>query len=87
MRFPAGRDGYNRPMRLLTQQMMARVFQVTDDLEIDREGVSVPLALSGEGRVERTPGGGFEITLPDAEDLEPFLAALPGRLRALGAGG
>lgn len=74
-------------MRLLTQQMMGRVFEVTDELEIDREAVTVPLMLDGDGKVERKAGGKIEITLPDADDLGPFLAALPGRLRALGAGG
>ena len=74
-------------MRLLTQQMMGQVFTVTDELGIDREAIEVPLALEGEGRVERTARGKLLIALPDADDLAPFLAALPDRLRSLGAGG
>jgi hypothetical protein len=70
-------------MRLLTQQMMGRVFEVTDELEIDREAVTVPLALAGERKVERKASGKIEITLPDTDDLGPFLADLPARLRAL----
>ena len=74
-------------MRLLTQQMMGQVFTVTDELGIDREAIEVPLMLEGEGQVERTARGKLRIALPDADDLAPFLAALPDRLRSLGAGG
>lgn len=66
-------------MRLLDQNAMQQLFEVTDDLEIDREAIEVPLAMEGEGDVERLPGGKLRITLPDADDLGPFLAALPGR--------
>jgi hypothetical protein len=43
----------------------------------------VPLVLEGEGRVQRLKNGKVEITLPDTDDLGPFLAGLPDRLRAL----
>jgi hypothetical protein len=63
---------------------MSRLFAVTDELGISREALTVPLAMEGEGRVARTRTGRIEITLPDASDLGPFLAALPERLRELG---
>ncbi len=72
-------------MRILDQATMHRVFDVTDTLELSREAVTVPLAPAGDGEVRRLPNGRYEITLPDADDLGPFLAALPARLRALGA--
>jgi hypothetical protein len=71
------------PMRLLDQRIMSLVFTVTDDLPLSREAIEVALVLEGDGRVERTPAGKFAITLPDADDLEPFLATLGERLRAL----
>jgi hypothetical protein len=71
------------PMRTLDQRIMNRVFTVTDEVPIDREALQVALVLEGEGRVERTAGGKFAITLPDTADLGPFLAALGDRLRAL----
>lgn len=72
-------------MRVIDQKIMNRLFEVTDDLEIDREALEVPLVMEGEGKVARTKRGKIEITLPDTEDLGPFLASLSERLRALGA--
>jgi hypothetical protein len=69
-------------MRTLDQQIMNRVFAVTDEIPIDREALQVALVLEGEGKVERTAAGKLAITLPDTDDLEPFLAALGARLRA-----
>ena len=73
-------------MRVIDQQIMNRLFEVTDEIPVDREAITVPLLMEGEGKVVRTPRGKIEITLPDTDDLGPFLATLPGRLRELGAG-
>jgi hypothetical protein len=72
-------------MRVLDQKTMGRLFAVTDELGLSREALTVPLAMEGNGRVARTSKGRIEITLPDADDLGPFLAALPERLREIGA--
>jgi len=71
-------------MRVIDQKVMNQLFEVTDELEIDREALEVPLVMAGEGRIARTKKGKIEITLPDADDLGPFLAGLPERLRTLG---
>jgi hypothetical protein len=68
-------------MRVIDQATMNRLFEVTDELGIDRESFEVPLLMEGEGRVARTKKGKIEITLPDTDDLGPFLAALPERLK------
>jgi hypothetical protein len=73
-------------MRTLDQQIMNRVFAVTDELPLDREALQVALVLEGEGKVGRTAAGKVAITLPDTDDLEPFLATLADRLRALPRG-
>ena len=39
--------------------------------------------LQGEGKIERTAAGKLAITLPDTDDLDPFLATLADRARAL----
>ncbi len=70
-------------MRVIDQGIMNRLFEVTDEIPLDREAIQVPLVMTGEGSVERTKKGRIEITLPDADDLGPFLASLPGRLRDL----
>jgi hypothetical protein len=73
-------------VRVIDQTIMNLLFEVTDEIPLDREAIQVPLVMAGEGRVARTRNGRIEITLPDADDLGPFLAALPERLRTLGAG-
>ena len=71
-------------MRVLTPQIMNQLFEVTDALELSREAIQVPLVLEGEGRVQLLKSGKIEITLPDTDDLGPFLASLPERLRQTG---
>ncbi len=71
-------------MRVLTPQIMNQLFEVTDALELSREAIQVPLVLEGEGKVQRLKSGKIEITLPDTDDLGPFLSSLPERLRQLG---
>jgi hypothetical protein len=70
-------------MRVINQQVMNQVFEVTDELDIDREAITVPLVQEGEGSVHRNARGRIEIVLPDTDDLGPFLAGLPDRLRPL----
>lgn len=73
-------------MRLLDQAAMRRLFEVTDELGLDREEIEVPLEMRGEGAVERLPSGKLRITLPDADDPGPFLASLPERIASPGEG-
>ena len=68
-------------MRVIDQTVMNRLFEVTDELGIDRESFEVPLLMEGEGKVARTKKSKIEITLPDTDDLGPFLAALPEKLK------
>jgi hypothetical protein len=71
-------------MRVVDQLVMNRLFEVTDEIPLDREAIQVPLVMEGEGNVVRLKNGKIEITLPDTDDLGPFLAVLPERLRTLG---
>jgi len=70
-------------MRVIDQQAMNRLFEVTDEIPLEREAIQVPLVMEGEGKVVRLQNGKLEITLPDVDDLGPFLAALPGRISVL----
>jgi hypothetical protein len=70
-------------VRVVDQQVMNQLFEVIDEVPLSREAVTVPLLMEGEGTVTRRRDGKLEITLPDAGDLAPFLAALPARLLAL----
>jgi len=62
---------------------MNQLFEVTDALELSREAIQVPLVLEGGGKLQRLKSGKIEITLPDTDDLGPFLSSLPERLRTL----
>lgn len=70
-------------MRILDQKAMQELFAVTDEIPLDREAIEVPLERIGDGEVERLSSGKVRITLPDADDLGPFLDRLPQRLREL----
>jgi hypothetical protein len=70
-------------MRVIDQAIMNRLFEVTDEIPLDREALEVPLLMQGEGKVARTKKGKIEITLPDTDDLGPFLEALPERVRGI----
>ena len=70
-------------MRVIDQRVMNRLFEVTDEIPLDREAIQVPLVMEGEGKVVRLKNGKLEITLPDTDDLGPFLASLPDRLRRI----
>lgn len=67
-------------MQLLSPQAMQRLFEVTDDLGIDRETIEVPLEMEGEGGVERLASGKLRIRLPEPDDLGAFLKTLPQRI-------
>ncbi len=72
-------------MRMLTQDAMQQLFEVLDEIPLDREEVQVPLAMEGDGSLVRLATGKVEIVLPDSDDLGVFLEELPGRLAALAA--
>jgi hypothetical protein len=74
-------------VRILTQEAMQLLFEVIDEIPLDREAVQVPLAMEGEGSVGRLGNGKVEIVLPDTDDLGDFLAQLPERLAAFRAPG
>ena len=73
-------------MRMLTQGAMQQLFEVIDEIPLDREAVQVPLAMEGEGSIALLANGKVEIVLPDADDLSEFLAGVPERLASLKAG-
>jgi hypothetical protein len=65
-----------RPLRLIDQRTMERIFAVTDACGISREEIRVPLAGEGDGRIHRLPDGIWEIVVPARGELEPFLVRL-----------
>ena len=65
---------------------MGLIFEVTDDLGIDREAISVPLGKEDPGAVRQLPTGEVEIVVPESVPLEDWLATLRAELEKLGYG-
>lgn len=65
---------------------MKAIFEVTDDLGISREKVSVPLAPSGDGAVRRLPDGAAEIVVPEGGATPEWAERLRQELLDLGFG-
>jgi hypothetical protein len=66
------------------QSEMEAVFQVTDDLGIDRESITVPLAKRDPGGVKDLGGGQLQITLPESTPAGEWAATLRQELAVLG---
>ena len=65
---------------------MGLIFEVTDDLDIDREAVRVELTKEDSGSVRRGAGGDIEIVVPLSTPLEEWLPTLKAELQRLGFG-
>ena len=62
---------------------MNLVYEVSDELGIDRETIRVELAKEDPGSVARGPGGTWEIVLPLSKPLEAWLPMLRSELERL----
>jgi hypothetical protein len=82
----AGESFGTRPLRLVDQPTMTRIFEVTDARGLSREAIRVPMAGDGDGRIRRLANGVWEIVVPAAGPLEPFLARLGAELDRSAAG-
>lgn len=73
---------------IITMEDMAAVYEVTDDLGIDRESINVELAKEdpgawGKGVSSMTKQEVFEITLPASVPLDQWLPKLKAGLEEL----
>ena len=68
---------------IITIADMNLVYQVTDDLGIDRETVRVELAKEDPGWVQRGKGGTWEMALPLTIPLQEWLPVLRRELEGL----
>ncbi len=71
-----------QPLRALDQAAMDLLFEATDALGVSREALRVALIRAGDGEVRRVRPGLYEVTLPQQDDLAPFLGRLERLLRA-----
>ncbi len=69
-------------MRIVTQAMMNRIFEITDKIPLSREAIQVPLGLTGDGSVRKL-GFKIEIVLPDSDNLDPFFNTLQEKIKSI----
>ena len=65
---------------------MGVIFEVTDQLNIDRESIRVDLTKEDPGSVLRRADGNIEIVVPLTKPLEEWLPQLIAELERLGFG-
>ena len=64
-------------LEVVTMKEIDAIFEVTDALGIHREALVIPLGPVSPGRVRRTPGGKFEITVDAVRPFDDWLKELP----------
>ncbi len=69
---------------IIGMREMGAIFGVTDEYEVDREGISVPLGKEDPGAVRRLPTGEVEIVVPLSIAIEDWLGTLRNGLEELG---
>jgi hypothetical protein len=64
-------------------QHITRILEVTDELEISREAVEIPLAPESPGVVRRLNNGKLEIVVDADIPFDDWLQTLPQTIRVL----
>lgn len=70
-------------LKSVTLKEIERIFAVTDPMGISREALVIPLGTEHPGRVSIMKDGKLEIVVEREGSFDDFIAALPGRVRAL----
>ncbi len=69
---------------IIDMQDMDAIFGVTDAFGIHRESVSVALSKEDPGSIQKSSGGGIEITVPESVTIQDFSIRLQAELEAMG---
>lgn len=63
-------------------QHITRILEVTDELDISREAVEIPLSPASPGVVRRLPNGKLEIVVDADLPFDDWVQTLPEKIRA-----
>ncbi|MBA3612449.1 MAG: hypothetical protein H0W49_05945 [Nitrospirales bacterium] len=63
-------------------QHITRILEVTDELDISREAVEIPLSAASPGVVRRLPNGKLEIVVDADLPFDDWVQTLPEKIRA-----
>jgi len=58
-----------------------RILELTDELELDREWIEIPLAASSPGKIRKLPNGKIEIVVDADVPFDEWLAAARQRIQ------
>jgi hypothetical protein len=73
-------------MQAVSFQQITKILELTDDLEISREAVEIPLSPECPGAVRRLPNGKLEIVVDADMPFEEWLDTLKPKILALAGG-
>lgn len=68
-------------LKAVTIREINRIFEITDELLIDREALEIPLRPRDPGGVEKKDGNLYVITVPKTRPLDEWLPELEETLR------
>jgi hypothetical protein len=71
-------------MELLTAEQIERIYRVTDELDLHRDWVVVPINAADDGLEMMHPDGKLLLRPPGGAAFERWLEELPDRLERLG---
>ena len=70
-------------MQAVSFQQIMQILALTDELEISREAVDIPLTPESPGAVRRLPNGKFEIVVDADMPFHEWLESLEPRIQGL----
>lgn len=70
-------------MEAVSFQQITRILALTDEMEISREAVEIPLTPGNPGVVRRLPNGKLEIVVDANTPFEEWMKSLEGEIQAL----
>ncbi len=65
----------------VTFAQINRILELTDELDLDREWVEIPLAASSPGNIRKLPNGKIEIVVDADVPFDEWLAAARPRIQ------
>jgi len=70
-------------LQAVSFQQISRVLELTDQLEISREWVEIPLSPANPGTVKKLPNGKLEIVVDSEVPFEDWLKSLEDKIKAV----
>ena len=72
-----------KKLQAVSFQQISRVLELTDQLEISREWVEIPLSPANPGTVKKLPNGKLEIVVDSEVPFEDWLKTLGDKIKGV----